>query len=675
MNAPTPKKNARHGSGGRGVHSKANGNAKVTTALEAALQYARAGLRVVPLKERGKEPWLSKWTSAATSDPKLIEAWWTKRPDSNVGLLPPEGCVVVDIDPRNGGSAESLGLPGATPTQHTGGGGMHYVVRVPNGAVLPKVPGVDYLEPGKRQFVAWPSVHPNGKPYEWQAGHEPWAVEPALWQPPGNAPAAAQASTGGSKALAPLPLHQLGPTTYPLAQVREWLAVVRSDEYHDWINVGQALKHAYGDDAFDLWNEWSSRSDKYTSGADCEKKWATFDKNRDRALRTMRSVRHLAQQHGWREPGADAARQGAIPVVQLADFASKAHPPRWLMRGWVPAGAQTILLGESSAGKTTFAVAFAMAVAGGRDRFCHQSVRAHGAVVYIVAEGIDGMYARARIYAERVLRLEGEAQRAVPIFFVPVAVSLSIREEAEATSDQALQAINAWATRQGVAPPPVMLVVVDTLNRNIGGDADENSNMDMSKMLNNCEVLQERLSEFDKQGQRPAVLLNAHPGHASKERIRGAYALKGNTDVVLLLEAMGQEIEPDEHQRTLADLFGEPLPVGRLRQLRTFKGRDSGAPPPVTMQFLQVEPRWLADPETGEANSVVYLDPTGEFGPVGEQARTGQKVSNEAIVSHVRTYPNHSQRQWAEQLGITHQVLGRRLATLRQAGKLPKAKA
>jgi hypothetical protein len=88
--------------------------------LAAALDYATRGWPVVPLHTLdeagrcscqkpkcsvGKHPRTENGHHDATTDKGIIEAWWQKWPDANVGLRTGEasGTVVLDVDPRNGG--------------------------------------------------------------------------------------------------------------------------------------------------------------------------------------------------------------------------------------------------------------------------------------------------------------------------------------------------------------------------------------------------------------------------------------------------------------------------------------------------------------------------------------------------------------------------------------------
>jgi hypothetical protein len=71
--------------------------------LAAALAYASNGWRVFPLKPGNKTPMTSRGHHDATTDASQIRAWWTTRPDANIGLVAGDGLAVLDVDPRNGG--------------------------------------------------------------------------------------------------------------------------------------------------------------------------------------------------------------------------------------------------------------------------------------------------------------------------------------------------------------------------------------------------------------------------------------------------------------------------------------------------------------------------------------------------------------------------------------------
>lgn len=156
--------------------------------LTAALEYAAAGFRVIPLKPRDKAPLVPKWTERATADPTQIRQWWQKYPNANIGIACGAACgrnlTVVDLDvstDKNGlrelydWQKEHGELP-KTLTVKTGGGGYHYYYFTDSphkiGAnILGAGSGVDVRDAGG-QIVAPPSIHKSGKRYEWADGFD-----------------------------------------------------------------------------------------------------------------------------------------------------------------------------------------------------------------------------------------------------------------------------------------------------------------------------------------------------------------------------------------------------------------------------------------------------------------------------------------------------------------------
>lgn len=78
--------------------------------------------------------------------------------------------------------------------------------------------------------------------------------------------------------------------------VRAALVHVPSDDRDLWIKVGYALKHECGDEGFELWNEWSSKSGKYDA-EDADKVWDSLSPD---GSVTLGTVFHEAKKNGWR---------------------------------------------------------------------------------------------------------------------------------------------------------------------------------------------------------------------------------------------------------------------------------------------------------------------------------------------------------------------------------------
>src|SRR4051794_9269238 len=69
----------------------------------AALDYAALGLRVIPLGERRKRPWMKNWPERGTCDPAQIVRWFECFPASNLGLLTGRGVLALDVDIKKKG--------------------------------------------------------------------------------------------------------------------------------------------------------------------------------------------------------------------------------------------------------------------------------------------------------------------------------------------------------------------------------------------------------------------------------------------------------------------------------------------------------------------------------------------------------------------------------------------
>lgn len=88
------------------------------------------------IRKDGKRPIHNNWTKRNYSSPKIIK--WCVLHNNNVGVRLPATVLVIDVDPRNGGTdgfdklCKALGLdPSMFPCVKTGGGGWHYYMLKP----------------------------------------------------------------------------------------------------------------------------------------------------------------------------------------------------------------------------------------------------------------------------------------------------------------------------------------------------------------------------------------------------------------------------------------------------------------------------------------------------------------------------------------------------------------
>lgn len=142
------------------------------TGLAYLRAYLDAGIALLPLLDRAKEPRTRHGKDDASLNPITVDQWRNRWPSCNWGGRPPLGQFVLDVDPRNGGM-DTLGtlelahgpLP-RTRTARTGSGGLHYWFSY-GGPVLGKLgAGLD-IKSNTGYLVLPPSIHPDGGAYEW----------------------------------------------------------------------------------------------------------------------------------------------------------------------------------------------------------------------------------------------------------------------------------------------------------------------------------------------------------------------------------------------------------------------------------------------------------------------------------------------------------------------------
>jgi Bifunctional DNA primase/polymerase, N-terminal len=159
--------------------------------LDWALEYAMLGWLVHPCRPSEKLPILKDWQKRATTDRTLIERWWGRTPDANVGVATgagsgifvldvdgPEGeRVLVDLERRHGP------MPELYPQQWTGSGhGWQAFFVYPKGRTIRNSAGrlgakLDTRGEGGYVVVP-PSLHPSGNRYRWAPERGPALIPP-----------------------------------------------------------------------------------------------------------------------------------------------------------------------------------------------------------------------------------------------------------------------------------------------------------------------------------------------------------------------------------------------------------------------------------------------------------------------------------------------------------------
>jgi len=180
--------------------------------LDHAKKYAERGWPVIPLRPKEKVPLTAHGLKDASVELGVLEGWWAKNPDANIGIVTGEvaGIWVLDIDGEIGSvsllkTELELGPLPETLEQKTGGNGRQLFFAWPKGREIRNKQAlrtkIDVRGNGG-YVVAPPSIHPNGQAYDWPYGDktkikeapEAWIaaletvakpkVAEALWEPP-----------------------------------------------------------------------------------------------------------------------------------------------------------------------------------------------------------------------------------------------------------------------------------------------------------------------------------------------------------------------------------------------------------------------------------------------------------------------------------------------------------
>jgi hypothetical protein len=525
-------------------------------------RYVELGLAVFPLAVRGKHPLtvgaFTNGVHTATTSADLLAAVYEQYPDANLGMAVPDGMIVVDVDPRNGGDQSLADLErrnGRLPDtweQLTGGGGRHLAFRVPDGMRFAGklAPGIDIKQQGG-YIAVWPSVHPDtGRTYEWEASSDPLEGHP-IADAPAWLLAHCQRATRADLAKA---MHTYSVSEEQVQELRSALSVLDCDDRATWVDVGHALK-TIGILGFELWDQWSMRSPKYRAG-DQEGRWNGFNPNST----DYRAVFARAQRVGWVNPASRGAQRNVleapppvfVPPAERTRFAKLSvltrenlKPIDWLVRGYIERDATVMIYGPSGAGKSFVAVALAASVGSGAPWYGNRVKQ--GAVFYVAGEGQRGITNRVVAY-NRMIGMDGVDY---PLWISRKSVSmLDVRD-----IDDVAAEIEEKARESGHVPA---LVIIDTVARNFG-DGDENSAQDASRFIRHCDTyIRERFG--------CTVVLVHHSGKKG-EGARGSSAFRAACD---------QEYSV------------VPQQSGTMLSFQNTKMKDGSKPPSILFTFESV---------------------------------------------------------------------------------------
>lgn len=162
------------------------------TLAEAAERYASMGWAVFPLRPRGKEPRTRNGVKDACADVEQVRAWWARNPDDNIGIAmgePSGGIVAIDADVDPAAGKDGLGTVAEWEREHgelpetarslTGRDGCHMLYRMEGVRNSVNAEAAVDVRGTGGYIVAPPSVHPNGRRYEWECDPSEFPVADA----------------------------------------------------------------------------------------------------------------------------------------------------------------------------------------------------------------------------------------------------------------------------------------------------------------------------------------------------------------------------------------------------------------------------------------------------------------------------------------------------------------
>ena len=207
-----------------------------------------------------------------------------------------DGYIVIDIDPRNGGTLESLPSEwlAAGFSVRTGGLGWHLYWKLPAGynkaltSHLAGYPGVDFKVSGF--VVGCGSLHASGVDYATISGH------------PCDVTAAPQ-SLLDALVKADVYKTERDGSYYEVDDngIVDMLSYINPDiDYDDWVRIGMSIHHATGGNGLELWDKWSKDGKKYNGFASLDKHWHSFGKSA--SVVTIGTLLYHAEEAGYIAP-------------------------------------------------------------------------------------------------------------------------------------------------------------------------------------------------------------------------------------------------------------------------------------------------------------------------------------------------------------------------------------
>lgn len=374
--------------------------------------------------------------------------------------------------------------------------------------------------------------------------------------------------------------------------------------YDDWVKVGMAVHHETYGEGFAIWDEWSSRSPKYTDSAYSLARWESFGVNNSAEYTTMGTVLQMLRQNGV-ETGLEVAQAsdfeilpepkgGKFNIRSQSEFTSSFKKIPWLIKNFLPKATLGVIYGESGSGKSFLAYDLCAAISRGLDTWCGKRVT-QGRVLIVVAEGAQGFRQRIDAYCHQHGIAPGDFQVDYISDFIPnLTIPAHVTDLIKEINDR----------------EPYDLIVMDTFAQVMPG-ADENSGKDVGAALAQCKRINVKTGAM--------VLLVHHSGKDAGKGARGWSGLRAAADVEL-------EITRKENDRAIKVTKLKDGQDGasmgfKLHTVTLGEDEDGDDITSCIVEFCEVSPKLKNDKGiTGKnkrlafdmAHDLVGLNPSGE---------------------------------------------------------------
>jgi len=376
--------------------------------LEATAQVLAEGWPIFPCNPLDKTPLTPHGFKDATTDKRQISKWWKQWPNAMIGVPMGKvsGVFCVDLDRKAEGSDgvatwqqwlnDNEDNP-ATRMHNTPSTGQHVLFLWREGIrniPLNKLgPGIEIKGEGG-YIVVPPSMTADGRKYvsnEIAIAKMPIWLEVIIESYYDTGSSFSKAATGED--------YMRGRKPATMDEVRFALSRVSSDIYDDWYRIGAAIRREFGDAGWNIFDEWSRRSNKYNA-RDCTHKWKQVAGITNISIGT---IFFYADENdpGWRDDyeltkqqSKTQEKQEPQPAskpaskLQLIDYSKWDSTPiprqEWAVEDRIPMRRVCLFTGEGAAGKSLLQLQLSVAHVLGKEWL--GGIPRQGEVLFIDAE-------------------------------------------------------------------------------------------------------------------------------------------------------------------------------------------------------------------------------------------------------------------------------------------------